>query len=69
MAAAQFSERLDETAGPQEFTEVAAEFNRMAGELQGFYQKLEEKVAAKSRELVRSERLASVGFLAAGVAH
>src|SRR5688572_2095518 len=69
VAAAQFAERLDESTGPQEFDEVAADFNRMAGELQSFYQKLEEKVTAKSRELVRSERLASVGFLAAGVAH
>jgi signal transduction histidine kinase len=41
----------------------------MAAELEGFYRQLEEKVRAKSRELVRSERLASVGFLAAGVAH
>jgi signal transduction histidine kinase len=30
---------------------------------------LEEQVAEKNRELVRSQRLASVGFLAAGVAH
>ena len=41
----------------------------MAAELESFYKKLEEKVVAKSKELVRSERLASVGFLAAGVAH
>ena len=68
VAAARFSERLD-AAGSREFSELSEEFNRMAAELEGFYQQLEEKVRAKSRELVRSERLASVGFLAAGVAH
>jgi two-component system, NtrC family, sensor kinase len=41
----------------------------MAEELDGFYHELERKVAEKGRELVRSERLASVGYLAAGVAH
>src|SRR5687767_7695057 len=41
----------------------------MAAELDAYYRELEQKVAAKSRELVRSERLASVGYLAAGVAH
>jgi signal transduction histidine kinase len=41
----------------------------MAAELKEYYGQLEEKVREKSRELVRSERLASVGFLAAGVAH
>ena len=68
VARARFSERLD-TAGSTEFSELSEEFNRMAAELEGFYRQLEEKVRAKSRELVRSERLASVGFLAAGVAH
>src|SRR5205814_1271179 len=40
-----------------------------AGELDSFTRQLETKVATKSKELVRSERLASVGFLAAGVPH
>jgi signal transduction histidine kinase len=55
--------------GSREFAELADDFNRMSSELAGFYRELEEKVRATSRELVRSERLASVGFLAAGVAH
>jgi len=55
--------------GDQEFVDLAEEFNRMTRQLQGFYQDLEQRVAAKSKQLVRSERLASVGFLAAGVAH
>ena len=52
-----------------EFAALADDFNRMADELQAVYRDLEQKVATKSRELVRSERLASVGYLAAGVAH
>ena len=68
IAAGHFDRRL-EPGGGREFAELAEEFNRMAAELDGFYRELEEKVRAKSRELVRSERLASVGFLAAGVAH
>jgi signal transduction histidine kinase len=68
LAAAQFNGKLEET-GETEFVELAREFNRMAAELESFYRTLEEKVVTKSRELVRSERLASVGFLAAGVSH
>ncbi len=71
VTAAQFTQKLQasEMASSPEFLELAEEFNRMAEELDGFYHRLEEQVRAKTRELVRSERLASVGFLAAGVAH
>ena len=70
VATGKFSDRLEPaSAGSKEFAGLAHDFNRMAAELDGFYRELEEKVRAKSRELVRSERLASVGFLAAGVAH
>ena len=68
IAAGHFNERLSPRGGG-EFSELAGEFNRMAAELDGFYHHLEEKVAKKSKELIRSERLASVGYLAAGVAH
>ena len=68
IARGRFSQRL-EVRGDREFVELAKDFNQMAEELEALYQELEEEVAAKSKELVRSERLASVGFLAAGVAH
>jgi signal transduction histidine kinase len=56
-------------ANDREFKELGRDVNKMAEELNAFYRRLEEMVASKSRELVRSERLASVGYLAAGVAH
>ena len=68
IAAGQFTDRLT-TDGDGEFADLAHDFNQMAAELDDLYRELEAKVAAKSKELVRSERLASVGFLAAGVAH
>ncbi len=61
--------RVAEVTGDVEFAELARDFNRMAAELDSLYRDLEAKVRTKSKELVRSERLASVGFLAAGVAH
>ena len=67
-AAGNLDRRID-VGGDREFARLAADFNRMADELRGLYRDLEQQVAAKSRELVRAERLASVGFLAAGVAH
>jgi len=64
----EFRSRLQES-GPRELQELSRDFNRMAADLDEFYHRLEQKVAEKSRELTRSERLASVGYLAAGVAH
>jgi len=55
--------------GDREFVQLAGRFNRMAEELEAVYRDLEQQVLAKSRQLVRSERLASLGYLAAGVAH
>ena len=68
IAAGELKQRLDEH-GSQEFVELAEEFNKMAAELDAFYHELEARVEQKSRELIRSERLAGVGYLAAGVAH
>jgi signal transduction histidine kinase len=52
-----------------EFSHLGEDFNEMARQLGLLYHELEAQVALKSKELVRSQRLASVGYLAAGVAH
>lgn len=68
IAAGRFNGRVD-TEGTMEFAELAANFNRMAARLEDLYHNLQQRVEAKSRQIVRNERLASVGLLAAGVAH
>ncbi len=67
-AASDYREQVRPRGDP-EFKDVATAFNGLASDLANLYRTLEEKVIQRSRELVRSERLASVGFLAAGVAH
>jgi signal transduction histidine kinase len=52
-----------------EIEDLADAFNDMTGRLREMYRDLARQVNERSRQLVRSERLASVGFLAAGVAH
>ncbi len=68
IAAGRLDERVD-VAPEGEFAEVGKDFNHMASKLEDLYDTLEKRVREKSGELVRSERLASVGHLAAGVAH
>ncbi|QEL16584.1 sensor histidine kinase [Limnoglobus roseus] len=52
-----------------ELDELANEFNTMTARLRDVYADLARQVNERSRQLVRSERMVSVGFLAAGVAH
>lgn len=52
-----------------EMAELAEAMNQMTRQFEEIRRELDQKVQQRSRELIRSERLASVGFLAAGVAH
>lgn len=68
MARANFAQRL-EPAGDYEFRQLALQFNAMAEQLRELYQNLDELVRTRTRQLLRSEQLAGVGLLAAGIAH
>ncbi|RPI88234.1 MAG: sensor histidine kinase [Planctomycetaceae bacterium] len=52
-----------------EMAELAQAFNQMTARFQEIAADLDRQVQERSQQLVRSERLAGVGFLAAGVAH
>ena len=68
VARGQFQHRINlETK--DEMQALAEAFNSMGSKLGEMYADLEHQVDIRSRQLVRSERLAGVGFLAAGVAH
>jgi signal transduction histidine kinase len=62
-------EHAIEVKSGDEMQELATAFNGMTRRLRDIYRSLAQQVNERSRQLVRSERLASVGFLAAGVAH
>jgi two-component system NtrC family sensor kinase len=68
VAQGDFDHRIDVHSG-DEMEELASAFNNMTGRLREMYRDLARQVNERSRQLVRSERLAGVGFLAAGVAH
>ena len=63
-----FDYKIELTTG-DEMQGLAEAFNDMTARLSVTYADLERQVRERSRQLVRSERLAGVGFLAAGVAH
>lgn len=52
-----------------ELAELASALNEMTNRFMRIRENLNEQVRERTREVVRSEQLASVGFLAAGVAH
>ncbi|MDR3233568.1 MAG: HAMP domain-containing protein [Planctomycetaceae bacterium] len=75
VAAGRFDYRISVNA-KGEIAELAEAMNLMTQRFQEKVEQIEEsksdldeKIKQRSKELVRSERLASVGFLAAGVAH
>ena len=68
VARGSFDYSIDLNTG-DEMQALAEAFNDMTARLRVTYEDLERQVQERSRQLVRSERLAGVGFLAAGVAH
>ncbi|MEM8678525.1 MAG: HAMP domain-containing sensor histidine kinase [Planctomycetota bacterium] len=68
VASGEFSHRI-ELDSQDEMGELAAAMNNMTRRFQEIRDDLDEQVRVRTREVVRSEQMASVGFLAAGVAH
>ena len=75
VAGGEFGHRIDLGTG-DELSELAEAMNEMSSRFQQAYshsdslrRNLQRQVRDRTRELIRNEQLASVGFLAAGVAH
>ena len=67
VARGDFNHRIEVKSG-DEMEALGEAFNHMTSRLRDLYTDRARQVNERSRQLVRSERLASVGFLAAGVA-
>lgn len=68
IAKGNFDQPIEVNSG-DEMQDLARAFNEMTEKLREMYTSLAQQVNDRSRQLVRSERMAGVGFLAAGVAH
>lgn len=68
LARGDFEHRIEIASG-DEIEDLAKAYNEMTDKLRAMYENLAQQVNERSRQLVRSEQLAGVGFLAAGVAH
>jgi signal transduction histidine kinase len=68
VAGGNFDGKIELKSG-DELEELADAFNDMTRRLHAKYSDLTHQCDERGKQLVRSERLASVGFLAAGVAH
>lgn len=75
VAGGQFDHRIDLGTG-DELSELAVAMNQMTDRFQGALRNIEswctdldKQVRLRTREVIQNEQLASVGFLAAGVAH
>lgn len=68
VAAGKYDYRVD-VSGNDDMAELGDSFNKMTTRFQETKQDLDRQVRERCKQLVRSERLAGIGFLAAGVAH
>jgi len=68
VAAGEFGYRIRLTS-QDEMSELADALNDMTARFQAIRDDLDSQVQERTKQVVRSEQLASVGFLAAGVAH